>query len=246
MTTDLDRDRPDAERKPTTPAATKAGASPARSPKPGASSAPRTPANGRPPTTTRTALAGRLPWLLALLGLIGTLGFGLAWNGTRNDRGATATASADGESADMAAGATSFSKSLTNFDGATIDRDFDRIVAKSTGEFRSQADDFFSSKVRKQLKEAQASSRGEVRSAYVQSFDGDRGTVFVVLDQTIANNQSPKPKADTLRMELSLVRTGGVWKVGQVDVLSAPSGNPATGASGDAAAGDTAAGGTGG
>jgi hypothetical protein len=169
----------------------------------------------------------RLPWILAILGLVGTLAFGLAWLNARD--GGSGAASSSDRSAELLKAAKDFSKDLTNFDGATIDRDFDRITARATGDFRSQADQFFSSDVRSQLKKAQASSRGEVRSAYVQTVDGDRGTVFVVVDQTIANNASPQPQADTLRMELGLVRRDGTWKVERVSVLTAPSGG-ATGA----------------
>ncbi|QXC61958.1 hypothetical protein KSP35_03825 [Aquihabitans sp. G128] len=258
MTTDLERDRPDrpdpsaATSAADGPARATGEAAPDRSARStGASSSAGSArpkgaggANGGSGASKRTGSAGGtkapvvgparsypgwLPWLLALLGLIGTVGFAIAWHEASDGSGAPPTASVEGESADMVAGSKAFSQALTNFDGATIDRDFDKIVALSTGEFRGQADEFFSSKVRKQLKEAQASSRGEVRSAYVQSFDGDRGTVFVVLDQTIANNQSPKPKADTLRMQLTMVRVQGRWKASLVDVLTAPSGGATTG-----------------
>ncbi|MGN6692864.1 MAG: hypothetical protein ACTHN0_01700 [Aquihabitans sp.] len=165
----------------------------------------------------------RLPWVLAVIGLIGTIGFGLAWLGARGS-GSEAGTATDGSAAAVLRSARGFSEDLTNFDGATIDKDFDAITARATGEFRSQADQFFSSDVRSQLKKAQASSRGEIRSAYVQSVDGDRATVFVVVDQTIANNASPQPQADTLRMELGLVQRDGTWKVERVSVLTAPSG----------------------
>lgn len=181
---------------------------------------------GRPP---------RLPWILAVVGLLGTLGFGLAWLNAR-DGGSSSGSAPTEQSAELLRSARAFAKDLTNFDGATIDRDFDRITARATGDFRSQADQFFSSDVRAQLKEAQASSRGEVRSAFVQEVDGDRGTVFVVVDQTIANNASPQPQADTLRMELGLVRRDGAWKVERVSVLTAPSGG-ATGSATDGPSG---------
>lgn len=202
----------------------------------GAKTAVRRPAKARPTRSAGdgddprpTGTTARLPWILALLGLLGTLGFGVAW--WQGDDGAVSVASGDGPSASMLAAAEEFSEALTNFDGATIDRDTDRIVARSSGEFRDQVDEFFGSDVRQQLKEAQASSRGEVRSAYVQSLDGDRGRVFVVADQTIANNQSPKPRSDTLRMELGMELVDGEWRVSQVDVLTAPSGG-ATAAAG--------------
>lgn len=158
----------------------------------------------------------RLPWVLAALGLVGTLVFGVAWWGVR-DGGGTA---ADPSATELLDAARSFSQALTNFDGATVDQDFDAVTAQATGEFRSQVDQFFSTEIRTQLKEAQASSRGEVRSAYVQTAEPDRGTVFVVVDQTIANNRSPQPQADTLRMELGLVRKDGRWLVERVVVLT--------------------------
>jgi Mce-associated membrane protein len=203
-----------------------------KTPRPAASSVepdddaerPPPPPSGDPTAPVRPP---RLPWILAILGLVGTLAFGLAWLNAR-DGGSGATHSSD-RTAVLLMAAMSFSKDPTHFDGATIDRDFDRITARATGDFRSQADQFFSSDVRSQLKKAQASSRGEVRSAYVQTVDGDRGTVFVVVDQTIANKASPQPQADTLRMELGLVQRDGTWKVERVSVLTAPSGG-ATGA----------------
>jgi len=175
--------------------------------------------------------SSRLPWVLAAIGLIGTLGFALAWLGAR-DGGSESGSASDGPAAELLSAARGFSEDLTNFDGATIDRDFDAITGRAAGEFRSQADQFFSSDVRSQLKKAQASSRGEIRSAYVQTVDGDRGTVFVVVDQTIANNASPQPQADTLRMELGLVRRDGTWKVERVSVLTAPSGGSTDAATG--------------
>jgi hypothetical protein len=221
------QDRPD---RPERPLRAAGGTDPAtRRPAPAPGGPGR--AGGTGSTPSGPSRPARLPWILAVLGLVGTLGFGFAWRAERDSGsggGATATAQT-GASADMRRAAESFSKALTNFDGATIDRDFDRIVARSSGQFRSQADQFFSSDVRKKLKEAQASSRGEIRSAFVQTSDGDHGTVFVVLDQTIANNKSPQPKADTLRMELGLVRKGNTWRVERVSVLTAPSGATALG-----------------
>jgi hypothetical protein len=195
--------------------------------RPRASTGPSTPPRRTGPSEPKRPGLGansRLAWTLAVIGLAGTLVFGVAWLAGRGDGGGGAGTAQSGTTAELLAAAKSFSVALTNFDGATVDRDFDRIVARSTGEFRSQADQFFSTEIRTKLKAAQASSRGEVRSAFVQTADGERGTVFVVVDQTIANNQSPQPQADTLRMELGLVRKGDQWLVERVAVLTAPSG----------------------
>lgn len=151
--------------------------------------------------------------VLAALGLVGTAAFGWAWNGERR---------ADADQASMAGAAREFLVALTNFDGATVDRDFDTIIGFATGDFAAEADRFFGSDVRAALKEVQAASRGEIRSLYVQDFSGDRGRVFAVVDQTIANNRFPAPQADELRLDLGLQRTGGGWRVYDVKVLQAP------------------------
>lgn len=151
--------------------------------------------------------------LLAVLGLAGTAGFAWAWNTER---------SADASQSAMAGAARDFLVALTNFDGSTVDADFDRIVAYATGDFAAEADRFFGSDVRAALKEVQAASRGEIRSLYVQDFDGDQGRVFAVVDQTIANNRFPAPQADELRLDLGLQHRDGEWKVYDVKVLQAP------------------------
>ncbi|MCU1354019.1 MAG: hypothetical protein JWM05_3228 [Acidimicrobiales bacterium] len=176
------------------------------------------------------------PWALmaiAVLGLAGTLGFGLAWRQARGDRGSAATAGPTGPAADMQVAARDFAMALTTFDGATIDRDVARLDKYGTGKFGDELSQFFSTKIRTQLKEAQASSRGDIRSLYVESFDGDRGRAFAVVDQTIANNRFPQPQADTLRLDLGLKLVDGAWKVFDVqtvgtDVARSPGSTPAT------------------
>jgi hypothetical protein len=182
-------------------------------------------ASGEPAPSRRTEKAepprsaerrSRLVPLLAVvaaIGLLGTAGFAWAWNGERQ---------ADAAESAMSSTARDFLVALTNFDGATVDRDFDAIVGYATGDFAAEADRFFGSDVRAALKEVQAASRGEIRSLYVQDFSGDQGRVFAVVDQTIANNRFPAPQADELRVDIGLRRADGVWKVFDVKVLEAP------------------------
>ncbi|HEX9991854.1 MAG TPA: hypothetical protein VGB14_02900 [Acidimicrobiales bacterium] len=171
------------------------------------------PAVAPPSGPGRRRLLVPLLAVVAALGLVGTAGFAWAWNGERAD---------DAARAGMASTARDFLVALTNFDGATVDRDFDAIVGYATGDFAAEADRFFGSDVRAALKEVQAASRGEIRSLYVQDFTGDRGRVFAVVDQTIANNRFPAPQADELRLDLGLQRSGGSWMVYDVKVLQAP------------------------
>jgi hypothetical protein len=125
---------------------------------------------------------------------------------------------------DMRTAGREFAIALTNFDASTIDADFDRILDFATGDFEEEADRFYDDEIRTQLRDAQATSRSEIRDIYVQSFDGDSGSVFFTADQTIANNLSPQPITDTLRVELGMVREDGDWKIRTVEVLDAPPG----------------------
>jgi Mce-associated membrane protein len=173
---------------------------------------------GRPVPTVGTV------WkVLAVLGVIGTIGFALAWRAA-DSRAATEDGLAPA-AVEMRTAGREFAIALTNFDAATIDADFDRILDFATGDFAEEAEGFYDEEIRTGLRDAQATSRSEIRDIYVQSFGKDRGVVFFVADQTVANNLSPQPTTDTLRVELSMVRTGGEWKVGGVEVLDAPAGS---------------------
>lgn len=152
--------------------------------------------------------------IVAVLGLLGTLVFGFLWNSERSE---------DAAEASMRNVASDFLLALFEFDGSTIDADFDDIMSYATGDFEQQADlQFNDEETRRALREYQAASRAEIRDVFVQSFDGDRGRVFAVVDQTIANNQNPQPRSDQLRVEVTMHKVDGEWKVAALDVLSAP------------------------
>ena len=154
--------------------------------------------------------------VIALVGVIGTLVFGFLWNSERSD---------DAAQDSMKNVASDFLLALFEFDGSTIDADFDDIMSYATGDFEEQADTVFNDEeTRRALREFQAASRAEIRDIFVQSFDGDKGRVFAVVDQTIANNQNPQPRSDQLRIEVSMRKEGGDWKIAAIDVLSAPVG----------------------
>jgi hypothetical protein len=193
---------------------------------------PRSRAAGRPTPSAGTA------WkIVAVLGVLGTIGFGLAWRGAESK--ATTEDGLAPAVVDMRTAGREFAVALTNFDAGTIDADFDRILDFATGDFAEEADRFYDEEIRTQLRQAQATSRSEIRDIYVQSFSGDSGEVFFTADQTIANNLSPQPITDTLRVELGMVRVEGEWKVRTVEVLEAPPGAQLDAAGLDEGAGTT-------
>ena len=152
--------------------------------------------------------------VLAVLGLVGTLAFGLAWAGQQ--------AQQQGE-AQAKKAATTLLVDLTNFNAKTVDADFSAITAMATGSFAGQAATFFNSSIRQELETALASSRGQVRDLYVQTYTGSKASVYAVVDQLYANNKITAPQSDVLRIVVDLADTPSGWKVSDVTVLEGPS-----------------------
>ena len=72
------------------------------------------------------------------------------------------------------------------------------------------------------IKEADATSSGEIEEIFVQSLDEDEASVFAVVTETITNATTTEPRTDTLRLEVGLIETGSGWKVQSVEVFQSP------------------------
>lgn len=164
--------------------------------------------------------------VVAVLGIAGTVGFGLAWAGLKNQQSGEAQARS---------AAKSFLVDLTNFDAKTVDADFGAVTSMATGPFASQAQKFFNSSIRQELQKALASSRGQVRALYVQDYGAGQATVYGVVDQLYVNDKITAPRTDVLRIVLTMADVRGRWKVADVTVLQGPSpvsGSSSTGGTG--------------
>jgi Mce-associated membrane protein len=184
---------------------------------PGASPAPAA-ASPAPTGVTRAARPPRR-WLTGLLALVAVLGvagsiiFGLAWSNASSANSAQTAAASSARSLVVA---------LTNFDPGTIRADFSRIESMSTGAFASQAKHYFGSSYGSQLSAAGAASRGRVVALDVQSVSGSNATVFAVVSQTYLNDKVKTPVVDTLRLVIGLTETNGRWLVSSVEVVQQP------------------------
>ena len=167
----------------------------------GAPAAGRASDGGRSPSGRRLRTLGRrLVAVVAVLGIAGTLAFGHAWAVQRQQAA---------DEANVRSVANGFLLSLTNFDAKSIDADFNRVQSYATGDFATQANQFFGSAIRKQLEAALASSRGQIRDLFVQSASAGKATVFAVVDQTYVNAKMSAPAADVLRIVLDLAHHVG-------------------------------------
>jgi hypothetical protein len=179
-------------------------------------------------TTQRRHRRPAVVSLVAVLGLIGTLVFGLLWAGQGGSAGADPA---------MTSAARVFMTDLTNFNAKSIDADFNAITAMATGTFSGQASKFFNSSIRSQLQDALAESRGQIRDLYVQSASAHQGSVYVVDDQVYANNKITTPQSDVLRVVVNLAKVGSVWRISDVTVLEGAT--PASTGSASGSAGST-------
>jgi hypothetical protein len=183
-----------------------------------------------PPRKTRRRDAGaravpsrrafRLASFLAVIGLAGTLVFGLLYS----------TKSSGGPVQDPAVVSASrvFLTDFFNFNAKTVDSDFNTVTGMATGAFANQAQQFFNASIRKALEQALAESRGQIRYLVVQSENQGAGTasVYAVVDQTYVNNKITTPQADVVRLVADLKQVNGVWKISDVTVLEGA--NPAS------------------
>lgn len=156
--------------------------------------------------------------VVAVLGIVGTVGFGHAWAVQRTtlDREAVVRTTAQ-----------DFLLALTNFTSKNVDTQFNEVQSFATGSFESQSNQFFGSSIRQQLEAALASSRGQIRNLYVQSAAASTASVYAVVDQTYVNDKMRSPAADVLRVVVNLTDTAAGWKISAVTVLNNPSSSPA-------------------
>ena len=150
---------------------------------------PRPPTKRRPggsqPGPSRKTLA--IVGVVAALGLLGTLIFGVLY--------ATKSSGQIQDPAVLTASRT-FLTDFFNFNAKTVDSDFNAITNMATGQFSSQATQFFNSNIRKALESALAESRGQIRYLEVQSEGNPPGTasIYAVIDQTYVNNKISTPQ----------------------------------------------------
>jgi hypothetical protein len=186
-----------------------------------------------PPGPSRRAF--RVVAAVAVLGLIGTVVFAILFT--------TKGSSGSAQDPAVLSASRTFLTDFFNFTPKTVDSDFNNLTAMATGQFSSQANQFFNSSIRKALQTAAASSRGSVRYLAVQQEGNPAGTasIYAVVDQTYANNKSTSLGSDVVRLTADLKQVNGVWKISNVTVLegATPASTSGNSGSGSGSAGSS-------
>lgn len=94
---------------------------------------------------------------------------------------------------------------FTTLDYRHLDRDLGRVLAGSTGDFRSQFR-AGTKDLRSLVTGNKAVSQGEVLEAGLVSSDDDSARVLVVADSSVTNTANPKAQRRHYRIQLDLVR----------------------------------------
>lgn len=116
------------------------------------------------------------------------------------------------------AAAKRYATDLSSYDYRNLDGNFRAVEQNATGEFGEQYRQV-SRNLTELIKQHQAVSKGAVLSAGLVESGTDRAVVALFVDQTITNTNSPQPRIDRNRMQMTLVRQDDRWLVDNVTLL---------------------------
>jgi len=153
--------------------------------------------------------------IVALLGVAGTITFGLLWAGAQG-KGVQSVEAGSRTVVQQ------FLRDFTTFNPSTVARTFSDIQSMSTGSFANQAKVEFSASLRQQLQSANASTQGQVRYLQLQAYTRTSASYYADVVQTYSNNKTNGPQSDELRLVVALALTHGQWKISGVTSLDTP------------------------
>lgn len=107
---------------------------------------------------------------------------------------------------------------FTTLDYRALDRDLDRVLSGSTGEFRKQFE-AGTKDLTELVTKNRAVSEGEVLEAGIVTSDDDSARVLVVADSTVTNAGTEKPDKRHYRIQMDLVREGNRWLVSDLEFV---------------------------
>jgi Mce-associated membrane protein len=107
---------------------------------------------------------------------------------------------------------------LASYDYRDLGGNFRVVKASATPHFASQLDQL-SEELGPELQQTRAVAKATVRSAGVVRATATSAVVAVFVDQTITNSKTSAPRTEQSRMELTLVKQGGDWRLDQAGEL---------------------------
>lgn len=111
-----------------------------------------------------------------------------------------------------------FGVHISSISHSTIERDIEEIRSVSTAEFHTEFERATGGAAYQQsVRDLEATSSGKVRSAVLESLEGDSAKAVVIVEVTSQNKTLERPKVETRRIQISLKRTGSGWRVDHLE-----------------------------
>ncbi|HEX6357713.1 hypothetical protein [Actinophytocola sp.] len=107
---------------------------------------------------------------------------------------------------------------LATYDYRDLGGNFRHVAANATPRFAGQLR-ALTEELGPELQQTRAVAKATVRSAGVVRADSSKAVVAVFVDQTVTNTRNPESRTEQSRMELTLVRQSGVWRLDQAGEL---------------------------
>ena len=170
------------------------------------------PAGTTPASAALAPSRRRLLLVLSVVGLLLVLALAaLAVQAVRYDRD-------DDRREDALRAATQSALNLTSIDNREFDADVARVLAGSTGAFKTDFETR-SKDLEAVLTENQVVSQGKVIEAGLVRSDERTATALVVVDSEVRNTAAPEGRVNTYRMRLELELVDGRWLTSQLEFV---------------------------
>jgi len=111
-----------------------------------------------------------------------------------------------------------YATDLATYSYQNLDNNMSVVRAHSAGEFSGQYQQV-ASNLKDLILKYQSNSSAKIIQAGLVNGNRDTAEVLVFLDQTVTNTNSPQPRVDRNRMQLSLIRQDGDWKLSNVQLM---------------------------
>lgn len=117
--------------------------------------------------------------------------------------------------------AKTYAAKILSYDYRHIRQDADAAARVTTGDYGRQYRQTMDQLIVPQAQQVHAVVQAEVLNAGVSSVseDGRQAVVLVYANQTVTNDRLKGARVDQVRVRLTLVKSGGTWRVSKVDPL---------------------------
>jgi Mce-associated membrane protein len=107
---------------------------------------------------------------------------------------------------------------LATYDYRDLGGNFRHVASRATDRFAGQLR-ALTEELGPELQRTRAVATATARAAGVVRADEGKAVVVLFVDQTVTNTATPEPRVERSRVELTLVREGGVWRLDQAGEL---------------------------